>query len=430
MTSARNWKQTKLGDLHTTQKGFAFKSLWYSDNGHPIVKVSDFTVDSIDTNSLTRIPYEIVEKYLRYELREGDVVVQTVGSWPSNPASVVGKCISVPRLADKSLLNQNAVRLDPNDRIVKRFLYYSLRSPMFCSYIVGTAQGAASQAAITLDAIRNYVLSLPPLPTQHKIASILSNYDELIENNTRRIKILEEMAQSIYREWFVNYRFPGHEKVKMVDSPLGIIPEGWEVKSLSETILVNPTVQVRKLGKKPYVPMSSLSNETMVISNIEDREGNSGSKFMNKDTLFARITPCLENGKTGFVRFLQNENDIALGSTEFIVFRARQLTPEYIYLLSRSDLLRDHAIKSMTGATGRQRVQVKCFDNFLLSVPDTNLLNKFTKNVRPSFELIFLLNEFVNILRKTRDLLLPRLISGEIDVTDLDIQVPDDETVS
>jgi type I restriction enzyme S subunit len=178
MNASRKWKQVNLGDLIDTQKGFAFKSTWYCDTGRPIVKVSDFTQNSVDASSLTKVPDEIAEKYLRYELRERDVVIQTVGSWPTNPASVVGKCIRVPRTAHKALLNQNSVRLSPGNEVEKRYLYYCLRSSQFSNYIVGTAQGAASQAAITLDAIRTYALSLPPLPTQRKIAAILSAYDD------------------------------------------------------------------------------------------------------------------------------------------------------------------------------------------------------------------------------------------------------------
>src|SRR5215472_7808938 len=222
-------QRTRLGEVVQTQKGYAFKSAWYTDTGRPIVKVSDFTDDSIDCSNLVSIPEEIASGYLKYELGVGDVVVQTVGSWPSNPASVVGKCIRIPDTAAGALLNQNAVKLSPSKCIDPRFLYYLLRNQDFKTYIIGTAQGAASQAAITLESIRAYEFDLPPLRTQRQIAGILSAYDDLIENNQRRIKILEEMARSLYREWFVNFRFPGHEKVPLVDSPLGPIPKGWEV---------------------------------------------------------------------------------------------------------------------------------------------------------------------------------------------------------
>ena len=156
---------------------------------------------------------------------------------------------------------------------------------------------------------------------QHKIAAILSAYDDLIENNTRRIKILEDMAQTLYQEWFVHFRFPGHENVPMVESPLGPIPQGWEVVSASKAIFINPKTSVPRDTPKPFVPMKSATERSMLIIEIEEKTGNSGAKFKNGDTLFARITPCLENGRTGFVQFLPDDDDVAFGSTEFIVLR-------------------------------------------------------------------------------------------------------------
>src|SRR5205814_475502 len=106
---------------------------------------------------------------------------------------------------------------------------------------------------------------------------------------------------------FVNFRFPGHSKKGTASSPLGPIPEGWEVRRATDAILVDPRTSVPKDGTKPFVPMSGLSTDTMLVGDIEARAGNSGSKFKNGDTLFARITPCLENGKTGFVQFLPSD---------------------------------------------------------------------------------------------------------------------------
>src|SRR5262249_54152499 len=149
--------------------------------------------------------------------------------------------------------------------------------------------------------------------------------------------------------------------------------------------------------------------------------GNSGSKFMNGDTLFARITPCLENGKTAFVQFLPGATSVAFGSTEFIVLRSRTVCPEFVYLLARSDPFRDNAIKRMSGATGRQRVQEKCFDSFFFAHPDTETLSIFSESMKPLFRAVFLLSKKNANLRKTRDLLLPKLISGHLDVESLDI---------
>ncbi len=156
-----DWKTIKLGSLIDTQKGYAFKSKWYSDTGRQIVKVSDFTEDSVDINKLTFIPEEKAKKYLKYELNTDDVLVQTVGSWPTNPSSVVGKVIRIPDQASHALLNQNAVKIIPNESIDKKFLFYLLRNDHFKNYIVGTAQGSASQASITLESLRAHEFLLP-----------------------------------------------------------------------------------------------------------------------------------------------------------------------------------------------------------------------------------------------------------------------------
>ena len=132
--------------------------------------------------------------------------------------------------------------------------------------------------------------------------------------------------------------------------------------------------------------------------------------------MFARITLCLENGKTGFVQFLFDAQAVAFGFTEFIVLRSRTLTPEFVYLLARSDAFRNNAIKSMTGASGRQRVQEKCFDTYQIAQPPRELLDRFSAIVAPNFRLIQQLHLRTDNLRRTRDLLLPRLLSGQIEV--------------
>ncbi len=275
-------------------------------------------------------------------------------------------------------------------------------------------------------------LDLPELDSQRKIASILSAYDDLIENNTRRIKILEEMAQAIYRELFVEFRTPAGVLGTKAGAP-GVelrkataeeqkltgkdkFPKGWDVRSVVESVFISPKTTVPKEGQKPFVSMASLANNSMLINDVELKDGNGGSKFKNGDTLFARITPCLENGKTGFVQFLKSDDDVAFGSTEFIVLRSRTLTPEYVYLMARTNEFRDNAIKSMSGATGRQRVQEKCFEKFFIAQPNSETLKTFDEVVQPMFRLTHSLSIKNENLRRTRDLLLPKLISGEVEV--------------
>jgi type I restriction enzyme S subunit len=221
----------------------------------------------------------------------------------------------------------------------------------------------------------------------------------------------------------VNFRFPAHEKRKMVESEMGLVPNGWPVRRVTEAIYVDPSTRVPKEELKPFVSMASLSQTSMLITDIQGREGNSGSKFRNGDTLFARITPCLENGKTGFVQFLPDCDAVGFGSTEFVVLRSRTVAPEYVYLMARSDEFRENAIKSMSGATGRQRVQEACFDKFLVAHPPDDLLQKFQDLVSPMFQLVYVLSAKNENLRKTRDMLLPKLISGEISVEHVETKV-------
>ncbi len=276
----------------------------------------------------------------------------------------------------------------------------------------------ATQDNLSLDKLLSFPLLMPPLPEQQHIAAILSAYDDLIENNTRRIAILEEMARRLYEEWFVHFRFPGHEEEEFIETKLGATPSGWPVVDLERVALVNPRTRVPREGTKPFVPMGSLSELSMIIQPIEEREGNSGTKFQNGDTLVARITPCLENGKTGYVDFLSDEQPVAFGSTEFIVLRPLILGSYAIYCLARSHTFRDTAIKSMSGAEGRQRVRPESVQSFPVAQPPADLLAQFERLLEPAFAHVSVLAKKNANLRAQRDLLLPKLVSGEIDVSE------------
>jgi type I restriction enzyme, S subunit len=333
------------------------------------------------------------------------------------------------RTTEKVALAQRVILLRAKQNVMdQQYFYQALKSPIVQANLQQRSTGT-TVLGIKQSELRKVEVPYFPLPTQHKIAAILSAYDDLIENNLRRIKILEEMAQNLYREWFVNFRFPGHEKARFVDSPLGLIPDGWKVVKATDAIYINPRTSVLKDSIKPYVAMNGLSTDSMLISNVEERSGNSGSKYKNNDTLFARITPCLEHGKTGFVSFLPNDEAVGLGSTEFIVLRSKTLCPEYIYFLARSEDFRGNAIKSMSGASGRQRVQYSCFDNYFLAHPDDETLQIFAGIIRPYFQLINLIADKNIYLRQTRELLLPKLISGEVDISELDINDPEEVSV-
>ena len=231
-----SWRATTLEEVAEFTNGGPWSQSEYTDGGVRVARVTNFVNESIDLSDCKYLSHDSFAKYRQHELHEGDLVVATVGSHPSQPTSAVGRPVRVPRSASGCLLNQNAVCIRPkrNDELNQRFLFFYAKTDHFRQYILANARGAANQARMSIERLRQMPLSMPTLPTQRKIASILSAYDDLIENNTRRIAILEEMAQAIYREWFVNFRFPGHENVKLVDSALGKIPGEWRVVKLRE----------------------------------------------------------------------------------------------------------------------------------------------------------------------------------------------------
>lgn len=378
-------------------------------SGYPLIKAKEIAGGRIDFETCDQISGEEHRKVIARSKPEfGDTLFTHIGA-------SLGEAAWVNTTREFSI--KNIALFKPNPATINaRYLYYLVISPVFQALAKGTKTGSA-QPFLGLNQLRSHRIRYHRcVSDQERIADILSAYDELIENSQRRVRILEEMARALYHEWFVHFRFPGYEKVRRVASSLGDIPQYWEIKCVPECVEINPRVVVARDGEKPFVPMGSLANGSMLITDIESRVGNGGAKFQNGDTLFARITPCLENGKTGFVQFLPDSQAVAHGSTEFIVLRSRTLTPEFVYLLARSDEFRGNAIKSMSGASGRQRVQEKCFDGFQIVQPPRDLLERFSAVVAPSFRLIQELHLQTANLRRTRDLLLPRLLSGQVNL--------------
>jgi type I restriction enzyme, S subunit len=311
-------------------------------------------------------------------------------------------------------LGQRTVHLRPDRRKVDPdFLCYYLLAPKQQGGLLAGETGATAGHVNMRDIRRLNLGILPELSTQKKAGQILATYDDLMENNRQRITLLEQAARMLYREWFVHFRFPGHEHIEVIDG----IPEGWEGLSASAAFEINPSTPRNGDGDILYVPMAALRERGMTVDPrlLELRANSTNVRFRNGDTLFARITPCLENGKTGFVNFLQ-DNEVACGSTEFIVLRGRRVSPYFVYLTARQDSFRENAIKSMIGSSGRQRVQDSCFDRYRVAIPPPIIASVFDEMVAMIFEQIGKLDQTNQKLSQARDLLLPRLMNGEVAV--------------
>ena len=220
MASHTQWKNIRLGDVAKVISGFAFKSKDFQQEGIPIIKIKNIRVGAVDLSEIDHVDSSFLSLDTKYHVKGGDILISLTGSHLTQPNSVVGRVALHSSSLGHCLLNQRAgkIIITKPDICDKLFLFYSIYTEEKRREIALMALGAASQANVSPSQVETVEIKLPPLFIQRKTAAILSAYDRLIENNTRRIEILEEMARSIYREWFVKFRFPGHEQVQMVHS--------------------------------------------------------------------------------------------------------------------------------------------------------------------------------------------------------------------
>jgi type I restriction enzyme S subunit len=320
--------------------------------------------------------------------------------------------------------------LDPD------YFSYAIKGPEWRQWTTAAGVGSV-RVRIYFRELAKMQITIPPLPEQKAIAHILETLDDKIQLIRRMNSTLEAMARALFQSWFVDFDpvrakldgrkpagldaetavlFPNHFQ----DSALGHIPQGWEVKPMSEVIEVNPRRILKSGACAPYLDMKNMPTHGHAADDVIRREFSSGTKFKNGDTLLARITPCLENGKSALVDFLEDDQ-VGWGSTEYIVFAPKSpLTPEFCYYLARSDALRLHAIQNMTGTSGRQRVPSDCFTQFKLAVPsDEKIAQRFGEITKPWMTMIHANIEQSRTLANLRDTLLPKLLSGELSTSSI-----------
>lgn len=417
MSFNEDWEEVKLGHLINMQKGFAFKSKDYQNNGIKIVKVSNFTDNSIEINSCTHIAKNKKNNYKKYILKENDILISTVGSWPSNPNSVVGKVIKVFKNAEGSLLNQNIVRLrTKKQKISQIYLYYVLKSNNFKNYVISGARGSANQASITLKSIRKYEFNLPSLNIQNKIVDNLLKIDKKIEINSQINQTLEEIAQAIYKNWFVG--FEPFQNKKFVESELGMIPEGWEVKSLEELAKFKNGINYRKgeTGNVTFkiVNVKNITRDNFLfiekLDDIDLKAGKAKRYSIEKwDTVISRSA---DPGKSMFC-LTNKENLIHSGFS----IRCRPQDKEKSILIFNLIQGVKKQLNNYSNGTIFKNVNQKILKELKLIVPPDNIIREFNYKILSIYQRIINNNKENQSLKELRDTLLPKLMSGEIRVT-------------
>jgi len=347
------------------------------------------------------------------------------------PRSICFVCIGatigkICLTAEKSLTNQqiNSIVVD-SSRYDPYFVYYLLST--YGEAVKGIAGGAATPI-VNKTSFENIEVAAPPLLVQRRIGTILSAYDDLIENNLRRIKILEEMAQNLYREWFVKFRFPGHQHARFTDSPLGRIPEGWEVKALGE--LVNTqygyteSAQEKPIGPK-YLRGMDINKTTYIdwdavpYCPIPDDQFPK-YQLAEGDIVIIRMA---DPGKVGIV-----EKDVNAVFASYLVRLSRtsdRIRPYYLFHFLIAERYQGYITGASTGTTRKSASAGVLTGIDILILPES-ILADFESQVQMFRRLLNNLLDRNTTLRRTRDLLLPRLISGEVDVSELDIAVPEE----
>lgn len=352
---------------------------------------------------------DFFDTHRRTKLEPYDILITNSGT--------IGRMAITPdnELTRRTTFQKSVAILKPiSSQVVPKYLFYLLRSEV--ERLVEFAGGTAQKNLLLRD-LRAFPIEIAPLPTQHKVAAILSAYDELIENNTRRIAILEEMAQRIYTEWFVHFHFPGHESVPVVESELGPVPEEWEVTRLGEIAReIRRSVKPEEVAPEtPYVGLEHIPRKSIALTDWGDAGQIKSTKlhFKKGEILFGKIRPYFHKVAIAPIN--------GICSTDTIVILPK-LQKYFSIVMScvSSERFVEYATTTSQG-TKMPRADWKVLVKYPIVIPPDELLTTFSEIVQDIVSQIHNCIFRNANLRQTRDLLLPRLISGELDVSDLDI---------
>lgn len=394
-----------LDEIIEITNGGSWTEAEYSDSEKDIyvVKVTNMVNGSIaETSNDSYLPESLFNKYKNHQLKFGDVCIATVGSHPSQQGSVVGRTIKVQDIYSGSFLNQNAAILRPKDGNIlsNNFFYYLTKTIFFKHHVESRARGSANQVRMAIGELKKFSFNYPDIQTQKKVAAVLSAYDDLIEKNKKRIQILENMAEELYKEWFVRFRFPNWENTEFEKG----VPKGWEIEKVSNLVDRKKFGRVYKefeLASEGSVPVIDQSQKN--ILGFHEGEAEHKASFESPMIIFGDHSCKMQ---MMFENFSLAENVIPLKSKGNI---------SLLYLFS--------LIKDQVETTEYKRHWGELTSKKVLLAP-ISLQEKYASLIIDKMKLIETLKTANNYLVSCRDQLLPRLISGKLSVEHLDIQFP------
>ena len=401
------WKKVKLGELYEVHNGLS-KGRQFFGTGFPFLTFSNVFNNWFLPKQLDSLVQTTDKEREACSIKAGDVFITRT----SETMDELG--MSSVALKDYSNATYNGFtkRLRPiTDRVNPRYIGYYLRTPKFRGQFMAFST-MTTRASLANNDLLNMEVELPPMEIQHRIATILSRYDSLIENYQKQIKLLEEAAQRLYKEWFVDLHFPGHENTKIVDG----MPEGWEKKSVGEIgkVITGKTPSTAKKeyygGKIPFITIPDMHTGIYPTSSqfLSDLGANSQSgKFIPANSL---MVSCI--GTAGLVCITKEEcqtnqqiNSLVLNDNSLLYYM-------YNTFLS----LKEHLNNIGSNGATMTNVNKSKFESIEILIPNNSISNLYNKAVEQSFRGIKTLSSQIRLLTEARDRLLPKLMNGEIKV--------------
>ena len=374
------WEKVKLSEVTEYITDGDHQPAPKSDSGVLFVKIKDIQDNRLTFDNALFVPQEYYNRLPKNRKAEyGDTLYTVVGSY------------GIPAFVNHNIpfcFERNIALLHPNNRVIPKYLYYAVNNPIFYGNANNIANGSA-QKLIPLSKLAGMEISVPPIERQETIVNILSAYDDLIENNQKQIKLLEEAAQRLYKEWFIDLRFPGHENVKIVDG----VPEGWENASVTDLLEI-------RYGKDH----KGLADGCIPVYG-------SGGIMRKVDKILYSGESVLIPRKGSLNNILLVSGDFWTIDTMFYSVPKRPNVAKYVYLyLTGIDMY------AMNIGAAVPSMSVKILDGMRLLCPSDSILELFETTAKPYYEMIELLKKKQSMLGETRDRLLPKLMSGEIEV--------------
>ena len=409
--------------------GSSIKVETFTPSGVPIISGQHLRGARVDdAPGFNFISEEHAERLRGANVQRGDVVFTHRGN--------IGQVAYIPENSrhERYIISQSQFYMRPRlSEAIPEFIAAYFKTPEGRhTLLANTSQVGVPSIAKPVTYLRSIEIPVPPLSEQRAIAHVLGALDDRIELNRRMNATLEATARALFQSWFVDFdpvrakmagRDPGLPKEiadlfpdRLVDSAIGRVPVGWTVAPLTELIDVNPKRLLPRGQVAPYLDMANMPTRGHVPNSVVGRPAGSGMRFTKGDTLVARITPCLENGKTAYVDFL-GTREIGWGSTEYIVLKPKLPLPdEFAYCVARSARFRQFAVQNMSGTSGRQRVPAAALAGFAVCAPPAPVAARFGRVARSLFRRASRAVIESRTLAATRDTLLPKLISGKMRV--------------